>query len=941
MTKQFNILKSRKLWIPLGNMIALAASILVMFVLVDNDESLWTVLSYGATNGPSLFPYAVEMVVSTGFILVVTLIASIMALTNKKEGEVFAQALGLTLAILQITFSISNQQPVRAVFPIIAAVLFLAELVFLVVLSFKEKRDVVNEKSLEEAKKDYSFVRIADIIIAFLALIAVGSIFFFPFYYTSYDIGFSLIDALNPECDQLIVLLSFVLYFIIFLWFTLSIIQNMQNSFTAPQKFIKNVKHILYASLAITLSFYIYGVVLGRYFEGEFAAPGVYSSNGIPFLVASFFVVLEAILSARYVQSHEDEEGQKFSYSSRIVVLIFTFILDALAVITALTNILTISVTQAGMKITTTVIGYELLTQYQEMGTGFQMLAFLIFASLVTVTLFLILDLTTFFRRSRSYYKIAYIGIVVDYMIIFGLFLFGFFYTMAQKMNMENIISYLQAQGVSVNTATEYKIESSSGSMIYFALATLAIVCLVILRPFSNHLAEEAVDVNVRGIEGGLPAGNTAPTEEAEAEENTTEENPVEEGQPDEEEVVEEKLPDFDPCPAFSELDEEELARQEALHPEEKEEVQEETTEEVPVEEEQKEEEVKPTREVFENPTLPAVTKFIIDYARDSRLHLSYNAEMIATYIAGLGAAKLSILQGMSGTGKTSLPKIFTEALQGECDIVEVESSWKDKNELIGYYNEFTKLFTPKKFTQSLYHATLNKETITLIVLDEMNLSRIEYYFSDFLSLMENEEDKRTFKLVNVPLSYVKDGQRHDYLGLEKGHTLRITPNIWFIGTANRDESTFEISDKVYDRANTINFDSRAPKAIPQGEPLKPKYLSYEAFRTLLDDAKNKFRFDLETVSYIPRVEKLLEPYNISFGNRIARQMEDFVKVYCSCFEDGASRINEAMEDILLSKVVHKLEYKSVEDKDELAEEFEKLNLHRCAKFISRLSEDN
>ncbi len=935
MTKVTRVFKSRKLWIPLGNILALVVSVLVMLVRIDNGDNLFEVLFSGGYNSSEMFTYAIEMVITTGFLLIVALIASLMAFINKKEGEIFFQALGLTLAILQITFSISNQEMVRAIFPIIEAVIFLAEIVFLMIVSYKEKKNQVDEESVAAIKKDYSFVRIADIIIAFLSLIAVGSIFFLPFYYTNPGLGFSLIDALNPACEQLIVLLSFVTFFIIFLWFALSVIRNLQNSFSAPQKFIKNVKHILYAALAITLFFYIYSVILGRYFENGFADEGVYTTNGMPFLITSFFVVLEAILSARYVQSHEDE-GKEFSYSSRIVVLIFSFILETLAVITALTNILTISVTQAGYKITTTVVGFELLSQYQTMGTGFQMLAFLIFASLITVSLFLILDLTTFFRRSRSYYKIAYIGIVVNYMIIFGLFLFGFFYTMAQKMNMENIISYLQAQGVSVNTAEDYKIESSSGSIVYFALATLAIVCLILFRPFSKHLAEEAVDVNVRGIEGAFPTGDHLPVEGEQAKEEGAKEDSSQEEHKEEDK---EQLPDFDPCPAFRELDEEELARKEALKPVEE-------TDSPAAEKEEGEAYPEPVvlenqPEIFENPTLPAITNFIINYARDSRLHLSYNAEMIATYIAGLGAAKLSILQGMSGTGKTSLPKIFTEALKGECDIVEVESSWKDKNELIGYYNEFTKLFTPKKFTQALYHATLNKETITLIVLDEMNLSRIEYYFSDFLSLMENEEDKRTFKLVNVPLTYVKDGVEHNYLGLEKGHTLRITPNIWFIGTANRDESTFEISDKVYDRANTINFDSRAPKAIPQGEPLKPKYLSYDAFRKLLDEAKNNFRFDLETVSYIPRVEKLLEPYNISFGNRIARQMEDYVKVYCSCFEDGSSRINEAMEDILLSKVVHKLEYKSVEDKDELAEEFEKLNLHRCAKFISRLSEDN
>jgi 5-methylcytosine-specific restriction endonuclease McrBC GTP-binding regulatory subunit McrB len=124
----------------------------------------------------------------------------------------------------------------------------------------------------------------------------------------------------------------------------------------------------------------------------------------------------------------------------------------------------------------------------------------------------------------------------------------------------------------------------------------------------------------------------------------------------------------------------------------------------------------------------------------------------------------------------------------------------------LGYYNEFSEKFTPKKFTQALYKAALNPEIVTFIVLDEMNLSRIEYYFSDFLSLMENEEGKRSLKLLNVPLfQKTKDGEV-PYKVLKEGETIEIPSNIYFIGTANRDESTFVISDKVYDRAHTMNF---------------------------------------------------------------------------------------------------------------------------------------
>lgn len=169
---------------------------------------------------------------------------------------------------------------------------------------------------------------------------------------------------------------------------------------------------------------------------------------------------------------------------------------------------------------------------------------------------------------------------------------------------------------------------------------------------------------------------------------------------------------------------------------------------------------------------------------------------------------------------------------------------------------------------------------------------------------------------------------------------MHIPQNVWFIGTANRDESTFEISDKVYDRAATMNFNQRAPKVRNYSNPIESKYLSYDKFEKLLEKALKEQTFDLESVSYVNDVEALLRPYNISFGNRIMNQIEAYVKIYISCFTNSKELIDEALEDILLSKVVSKLEFKAVEDKESLISSFEKLKLFKCAEFVSKLNED-
>ncbi|MCL2556814.1 MAG: hypothetical protein FWE03_07375 [Firmicutes bacterium] len=343
----------------------------------------------------------------------------------------------------------------------------------------------------------------------------------------------------------------------------------------------------------------------------------------------------------------------------------------------------------------------------------------------------------------------------------------------------------------------------------------------------------------------------------------------------------------------------------------------------------------------FEGVTLPLLVDHIIEYAKNSPQNLSYGKREIKTFIAGLGASRLSILQGMSGTGKTSLPKIFTEAIGGICEMIAVESSWRDKNELLGYYNEFNKKFTPKAFTQSLYKASLNIDTPVFIVLDEMNLSRIEYYFSDFLSLMEAAEDERKIKLFDVQL-YPEVDDRTEYLKLEHGHTLKIPNNIWFVGTANRDESTFEISDKVYDRAQTMNFDKRAPKILKANTNFNlKKFVTMNQLRSLFSECKQMV-FDAEDSSIIKKIEKILLPYRISFGNRILKQIEEFVKVYVSASGPKNSNekdeyIHEALDCIILSKIVRKLEFKQINDIDELIESFKPLKLPMCYQFLLSL----
>ena len=197
---------------------------------------------------------------------------------------------------------------------------------------------------------------------------------------------------------------------------------------------------------------------------------------------------------------------------------------------------------------------------------------------------------------------------------------------------------------------------------------------------------------------------------------------------------------------------------------------------------------------------LPGVCERYRNFAC-SKMHLFYDIKTIRLFIAGMASTKLIILQGISGTGKTSLPYSFGKFLGIDTTIASVQPSWRDRTELFGYFNEFTKNFNETEVLKRIYEASYN-DNVNLILLDEMNIARIEYYFAEMLSILEMPNADE-WELDLVPNVWSSDPENLDH------GRLRIPQNIWYIGTANNDDSTYAISDKVYDRAQPINLDAK------------------------------------------------------------------------------------------------------------------------------------
>lgn len=278
-----------------------------------------------------------------------------------------------------------------------------------------------------------------------------------------------------------------------------------------------------------------------------------------------------------------------------------------------------------------------------------------------------------------------------------------------------------------------------------------------------------------------------------------------------------------------------------------------------------------------------------------SRMHLYYEPKTIRLFLAGMASTKLLILQGISGTGKTSLPYSFGKFLQVDTTIASVQPSWRDRTELFGYFNEFTKNFNETEVLRRIYASNYNDD-VNLILLDEMNIARVEYYFAEMLSILEMPNADE-WELDIVPNVWSTDPVK-----LDKGK-LVIPQNIWYIGTANNDDSTFAISDKVYDRAQPINLDSKGVAFEAPDTP--PMSLSFAHLDQLFREAFDKYPISQENLKKIQQLDLwVIEKLRVAFGNRILKQMNLFVPVYVACGGDEL----DGIDYVLATKIFRKFE---------------------------------
>ena len=309
--------------------------------------------------------------------------------------------------------------------------------------------------------------------------------------------------------------------------------------------------------------------------------------------------------------------------------------------------------------------------------------------------------------------------------------------------------------------------------------------------------------------------------------------------------------------------------------------------------------------EGFELPAARGDDVSLKELAEKFRLYLAKTQELyfdidtVRFFISGFAASHFEILEGLSGTGKSSLPRYFAEFIGANVLFMPVQATWRDKTSIIGFYNEFSKTYTETEFLSALYEANYSPDTLNFYVLDEMNISRVEYYFADLLSVLEYPVADWKLKIMSVPHDFVPP------VKLENGF-VRIPENSYFVGTANRDDSTFTITDKVYDRAITLEF-LKKNDAFTVSENVEKIHVTASALRRLYAaaEADSANAFNAQDKARLDKISGFVyDTFDVAVGNRILNQLEKIVPAFIAC---GGTK-EDALDFMLCKKLFSKLE---------------------------------
>ncbi|GAE94680.1 5-methylcytosine-specific restriction related enzyme [Gracilibacillus boraciitolerans JCM 21714] len=314
--------------------------------------------------------------------------------------------------------------------------------------------------------------------------------------------------------------------------------------------------------------------------------------------------------------------------------------------------------------------------------------------------------------------------------------------------------------------------------------------------------------------------------------------------------------------------------------------------------------EVDTTNMVEETDTLTfkEIVDHIYQYIKSKGFY--YEKEEVTNLFLSLKTKPFVILSGISGTGKTKIVEWFAEAIGATNDnnqftLIPVRPDWNDSSDLLGYI-DIKGDFKEGPLTKIVRNAYNNPTRPYIVLLDEMNLARVEYYLSDLLSVMESRK-RENGEIITYPLLTEEIA----------GENLPLPSNVYIVGTVNMDETTHPFSKKVLDRANTIEFNRVELgyldflQELEEMDPIKLDQKSLEANYLHLKEVYDE-NSDLvkQVTKELVSINQVLELIHAQVGYRV----RDEICMYINYNQQGnLMEYEQALDHCLLQKILPRI----------------------------------
>lgn len=264
----------------------------------------------------------------------------------------------------------------------------------------------------------------------------------------------------------------------------------------------------------------------------------------------------------------------------------------------------------------------------------------------------------------------------------------------------------------------------------------------------------------------------------------------------------------------------------------------------------------------------------------ENKYGLTFKRSDLINFHNSVKSNVLTILAGLSGTGKSKITEVYADALgilnEQQYKMISVRPFWQDDADLLGFVDSTSNNYHPgdTELIETIIQANKNKDKLYLVVFDEMNIARIEHYFSQFISVLERSPKERYITLYNPKL------EPRLYNSDRYPSKILIPENVRFIGTMNLDESTFQISNRLLDRANIIDFKILPFSKRKQKDESKLKEsiaVSFIDYKKFLNNGKDLTEQEL---IFFERLHALISTNLPGAGLswRILKNIENYIK---------------------------------------------------------------